>query len=348
MDAMGTQKSQKRRNTMEKKVLLIDDEASIRRSVAVGLMQKGYQTEPCENGMKALQALDNYKKKKIPLDCAIVDIKLPDIDGLKLLKVIKVNYPDLPVIVITGYGSEMAAEEAKTAEAYLEKPFTSEDLAEVLDNLGKPVAAEVDEATTAESTAQVQWRSAYALLSLGKGADLLGIYRNLYYNSNVLYCDAIRGDCDMMLLLQASTVEEIEEVLENEVRAIDGVDEVTLLHVNAPVLADNVINIMGSVDKALGRDKGENMASSNQTARNRISAYMVLEVEKEKMEGIYPALYFADQVVNCDCTEGPYNVVLLVKGTSFREIENEVRNRFRGMDGVLRIKEYPIITLFEA
>ncbi len=113
------------------------------------------------------------------------------------------------------------------------------------------------------------------------------------------------------------------------------------------MLADNVIDIMGSVDKALGRDKDENVAASNQMARTRISSYVMLEVEKEKMEGIYPALYFNDQVVNCDCTDGKFNVVLLVKGTSFSEIENAVRNRFKTMDGVLRIKEYPIITLFE-
>jgi len=105
---------------MEKKVLLIDDEASLRRKRLLGLMQKGYQTEPCESGMKALQTLETYRQKKVALDCAIVDIRLPDIDGLKLLKVIKLNYPQLPVIIITGYGSETMAEEAKTADAYLE------------------------------------------------------------------------------------------------------------------------------------------------------------------------------------------------------------------------------------
>ena len=47
---------------MEKKVLLIDDEASLRRSVSMGLMQKGYQTEPCENGMKALGTLETYQE----------------------------------------------------------------------------------------------------------------------------------------------------------------------------------------------------------------------------------------------------------------------------------------------
>src|SRR5208283_4365784 len=112
---------------MEKKVLLIDDEASLRRSVSMGLMQKGYQTEPCENGMKALRTLETFKKKSIPLECAIVDVQLPDIDGLKLLKVIKFNYPQLPVIVITGFGSEVVAEEARAADAYLEKPISMDD-----------------------------------------------------------------------------------------------------------------------------------------------------------------------------------------------------------------------------
>jgi len=51
---------------MEKNVLLIDDEASLRRSVSMGLMQKGYHTEPCENGMKALQTLETYKQNQVP------------------------------------------------------------------------------------------------------------------------------------------------------------------------------------------------------------------------------------------------------------------------------------------
>lgn len=332
---------------MEKKVLLIDDEASLRRSVSLGLMQKGYQTEPCESGMKALQTLETYRQKKVALDCAIVDIRLPDIDGLKLLKVIKLNYPQLPVIIITGYGSETMAEEAKTADAYLEKPFSMDDLAKVLDDIESPAEKAASAPAPKESAVAEQATSAYALVRLNADANLLDVYRTLYYHQNVLYCDATRGDCDLVLLVQAPTLEQVKEVAEKEIGAMKGVAEVVLLPVEAPMLADNVIDIMGSVDKALGRDKDENVAASNQMARTRISSYVMLEVEKEKMEGIYPALYFNDQVVNCDCTDGKFNVVLLVKGTSFGEIENAVRNRFKTMDGVLRIKEYPIITLFE-
>ena len=86
---------------------------------------------------------------------------------------------------------------------------------------------------------------------------------------------------------------------------MSGVADVVLMPVEAPVFADNVVSIIGSVDRALGRDKAESEAEPTQTARHRVSSYVMVEVEKEKLEAIYPALYFNDQVVTCDCTDGP-------------------------------------------
>jgi CheY-like chemotaxis protein/nitrate reductase NapAB chaperone NapD len=334
---------------MEKNVLLIDDEASLRRYVSTGLMQKGYHTEPCENGMKALQTLEMLKKRKVPLECAIVDVRLPDIDGLKLLKVIKFNYPQLPVIVITGYGSDTIAEAVKTqrADAYLEKPFTMDDLAEVLDEIPQGNAEAAETAPT-EVPAPSESFTTYALVSLDSTADLMKVYRKLYFQEDVLYCDAIRGDHDLILLLQADTPEKIEEVVEKEIKTVEGVADVSLLAVEAPMFGENVHSIIGSVDKALGRDKGESEVYTNQTARIRASSYVLIEIEKEKLEAIYPALYFNDQVVHCDYTKGKYDIVLLMKGTNFSEIGNTIRNKFKPLDGILRIKEWPIITLFEA
>lgn len=313
----------------------------------MGLMQKGYQTEPCENGMKALQTLEMFKKKRIPLDCAIVDIRLPDIDGLKLLKVIKFNYPQLPVIIITGYGSEVIAEEAKRADAYLEKPFNMDELAKLIEEVEGP--ATQTPAATGETQLEPAQKSmsVYAMVSIDRSANLLNTYRKFYFHRNVLYCDAIRGDYDLVLLLQGQTMEEIKALLENDIKTTPGVAESVLLTVETPMFGENVINIMGSVDKALGKDKNESQAAG-QTARTRVSSYVMLEVEKEKLEAVYPTLYFNDQVVHCDYTQGTFNIVLLMKGTSFSDIENVIRNRFKTLDGVLRIKEYPIITLFEA
>lgn len=71
---------------MGKSVLLIDDEASLRRTVAMGLMQRGYRTEPCENGMKALHTLETFKKNQVALDYAIVDVSFPISTDLNSLK----------------------------------------------------------------------------------------------------------------------------------------------------------------------------------------------------------------------------------------------------------------------
>jgi CheY-like chemotaxis protein len=344
----GTHKNLRKGGTnVEKNVLLIDDEASLRRSVSIGLMQKGYHTEPCENGMKGLQTLENFKKKGVPLECAVVDIRLPDIDGIKLLKVIKFNYPDTPVIIITGHGNEAIAEEVKAqkAEAYLEKPFTIEELTALLEEI--PEAAAKKEAAPIEKAVPAQVFSAYALVTVAKNADLMDVYRKLYFHENVLYCDAIRGDSDLILLLQAATMDGVNDVIDTRIKKIKGVEDVTLLTVDAPVFADNVTSIMGSVDRVLAKEKvTENEAAA--VGSKRVSSYVLLQIEKEKLEAVYPALYFDDQVVQCDFTRGKYDMVLLMKGASFADIGNTIKNKIKPMDGVLRIKEWPIITLFEA
>lgn len=315
----------------------------------MGLMQKGYHAETCENGMKALQTLETMKKNQIPLDYAVVDVRLPDIDGIKLLKVMKFNYPDLPVIVITGYGSEGTVEEVKEqkADGYLEKPFDVEDLTRILEEISpaRKKAAAPEEAPVAAPAAESV--TDYVLVTLNPRANLMEAYRSLYFRENVLYCDAIRGDYDLILLLQAETHEKIEEITA-EIRNVPGVSDASLLTVETPLFGENVISIMGSVDKALGKDKEEREVITDQAARVRASSYVLFEIEKEKLEQIYPVLHFDDQIVYCDCTKGKYDIVALMKGTSFTEIEHTIRNKFKPLDGVLRIKEWPIITLFEA
>jgi DNA-binding response OmpR family regulator len=336
---------------MEKNVLLIDDEAALRRHVSMGLMQQGYRTEPCENGMKGLETLDTLMKRKVPLECAIVDVRLPDIDGFKLLKVIKSYYPDLPVVMITGYGNDNTAIEAKNqmAAAYLEKPFSMEDLTKVLAEMPASTTPAADSglATPQATPSAAQSTTAYALINLKSDANFLKVYRTLYYQENVVYCDAIRGDHDMVLLLQADTFKNIEAIVKNKIKTIPGVADASLLSVEVPTFSENVHSMIGYVDKALGRDKAGEDVVTTQAARVRASSYVMMEIEKEKLEAIYPALYFNDQVVYCDYTHGKYDIVLLVKGTSFSEIENTIRTKFKTMDGVLRIKEWPILTLFE-
>ncbi|MCX6557360.1 MAG: response regulator [Candidatus Aminicenantes bacterium] len=333
----------------EKKVLLIDDEASLQRSLTLGLLQKGYETESCENGMNGLKALEAFKKNQVPLHYVVVDVRLPDIDGIKLLKVIKFNYPELPVIVITGYGNDATALDAKTekADAYLEKPFTIDELTKILAEIPQKTATPAaEEMKNAEPDGERSF-SAYALLNFSETANLAEAYQELYFMDQVLYCDAIKGDFDLVLLLQAGKMADIQSMVENKIKKMPGVKEVTLLPVDLPQLSESTSSIIGTVDKALGRDKENPEATANPNFSRSASSYVFLEIEKDKLENIYPTLYMNDQVVSCDCIDGKYDIVLLMQGASFAEIDRNILTKIKPLDGVLRIKETPIIKLFE-
>ena len=123
---------------MEKRILLVDDEASIRRSLTIGLSQKGFAVENCESGLSALKKLESLQKEEVLLDTIVLDILLPDINGVELGKMIKAKYPDTPLIFITGYADKVRNEiESLEASRLLEKPFTIDELTdkfnEVLD-----------------------------------------------------------------------------------------------------------------------------------------------------------------------------------------------------------------------
>ena len=106
-------------------VLIIDDEEVIRKSVSRALAEKGMKSVTASNGPKALEIL-----KEKQFDLILLDIKMPEMDGVSVLKEIKSNYPSLRVIMITGYPTiDTAVNCIKLGAAdYLVKPFQLQDL----------------------------------------------------------------------------------------------------------------------------------------------------------------------------------------------------------------------------
>jgi DNA-binding NtrC family response regulator len=106
-------------------ILIVDDDEYVRDSFSKLIKLRGYSSYTAENGKKALNILS-----KKDVDVLITDMKMPEMDGMKLLKTVKKEYPDIEVIVITGYG---AIEDAvKTmrygATDYVLKPFSPDEV----------------------------------------------------------------------------------------------------------------------------------------------------------------------------------------------------------------------------
>lgn len=112
------------------KILVIDDDPSIRNMLAIVLKKSGFEVTCTESGKTSLEKL-----KKESFDLIISDIKMPDISGIDLLKKIKAISPEIPVIMITAFASANDAVEAMKlgAEDYVTKPFSLDELKIIID-----------------------------------------------------------------------------------------------------------------------------------------------------------------------------------------------------------------------
>ena len=107
------------------KVLIVDDERGLRLGTKRLLEAEGYEVDTAENGTEgiALGTTGDY-------DMAIIDLKMPDIDGIEVLRNIKEKMPNTVCFIATAYASYDTAVEATKlgAASYIPKPFTPEEL----------------------------------------------------------------------------------------------------------------------------------------------------------------------------------------------------------------------------
>jgi two-component system KDP operon response regulator KdpE len=106
------------------KVLIIDDEPPIRKLLRMGLTTQGYEILDAPNGKTALELLKNKP------DLVILDLGLPDMQGLDLLTLIRARIEGVPIIVLSSRGDEAGKVDAldRGADDYVTKPFGMEEL----------------------------------------------------------------------------------------------------------------------------------------------------------------------------------------------------------------------------
>ncbi len=106
-------------------LLLVDDEPAILASLKRVFRKAPYDIHTAANGIEALEILQQTR-----IDGALVDLKMPEMDGMHLLKKIKAKWPSIHVVMLTGFGGVSEAVEAITLGAtdFLQKPFEAETI----------------------------------------------------------------------------------------------------------------------------------------------------------------------------------------------------------------------------
>ncbi len=106
-------------------ILIVDDDASSCATLAHILMAKGYQTDTAATGHEALEKTEGQS-----FNVALVDIRLPDVDGTDLLGPFRERQPDMAVVLVTAYASIQSAVQAlnQGAAAYIVKPMDMDEM----------------------------------------------------------------------------------------------------------------------------------------------------------------------------------------------------------------------------
>lgn len=330
---------------MKARVLIIDDEPEIRRNLTIGLTQEDYGVVACPDGLSAIHELQAARERGIGFDYLVTDIFMPDIDGLKILKVVKNRFPDLPVLVITGFGDERLRLSVLSEHntGYLDKPFEIPDLVAALEELSRGQTTLVPE-TSAAGEEELDTResvSAYLMLRITDPERSMDIFSELYSMEEVRSCDAVRGDVDIILLAQATSQEGIDRLFER-VAGMDGVEIASASRVEKPKLDREVNEFVEVYQKAVKQSAREDIRS-----RPGTTSYIIVDIDKHAIQQIFTTVFFTDEVVFCDVIDGGTRLVGMITGQGAMGRTPKVIEKLSRIDGVLRVRKAMVIKLMK-
>ena len=109
------------------KILLVDDEVAFANNIAKLISKRGFEVKTVYDGESAIRAMD-----EIDFDVVVLDLKMPGLDGLSTLKLIKTKKPEVEVIILTGHGSMESGIDGIEMGAFdfIMKPVRFDDLHE--------------------------------------------------------------------------------------------------------------------------------------------------------------------------------------------------------------------------
>src|SRR3972149_1610345 len=111
------------------KILVVDDELNMRLVLSAMLRKEGFEVAAASDGQQALKSLEEEN-----FSAVVMDLKMPNLDGMGLLSQVVKKYPATPVVIITAHGTIATAVEAlkKGAFDYITKPFEQDELKSVV------------------------------------------------------------------------------------------------------------------------------------------------------------------------------------------------------------------------
>lgn len=300
------------------RVLLVDDEPAFLRRVAAALTRHGHTVEALPDGLSALRELAAHEAGGTPYDVAVVSLRLPDVDGRKVIAALRERHPGLRVVALAPPAGPGSAADVDPPLAdgvlCLTKPVDAGALRAAFVTLGAP---EAPHALLAGEAGR-----ACVFVTLARAADPAPAFAALRSLPGVARVDAVRGSADLVLTFEGVATDEDARLLRERVAAIQGVD--------------------GVVSRILAAPPGVPHAPP---VRGTAVAWVVIEVDRGALPDVLAAVAFLDETVFVGGDVRGAAAVALLAAPDFAALRRVLHDKVRFTAGVLRIEELMVVDM---
>ena len=230
-------------NNKKSRVLLVDDEEDFLTASSQALHRRGLEIDIAPNGVTALEMVD-----KTQYDVVVLDVKMPDIDGIEVFRIIREKYPDLPVILLTGHSSiDDAFQTSKDGIAdYLPKPIDMDDMAarihEVVKEYDQRSKPDTEPPVTLDSSQTVR------VMLIDDEVEFLNSMKRILERRNMEVITAECGELGLKLLKEC-LIDVV--VLDVKMPGMDGLEVLRLIRRDYPSIQVIMLTGHPSLDAAM-------------------------------------------------------------------------------------------------
>lgn len=227
--------------TTKHKILLVDDEEEFLFSSSQALSRRGFDVDVAPNGVSALEKVEEHAYEAV-----ILDVKMPDIDGIEVFRQIHENHPELPVILLTGHSSigDAFRTSKEGIAGYLAKPIDMDELAKRIHHAIAAGKARADK----ETIPVVDAGEPIRIMIVDDEEELLDSLKRVFERRNMEVATAISGQ-DALVLLKDSLVDVM--ILDVKMPGMDGLEVLRRVREDFPSVEVILLSGHPSVEAAI-------------------------------------------------------------------------------------------------
>ncbi|MBM2816688.1 MAG: Response regulatory protein [Ignavibacteria bacterium] len=179
----------------------------------------------------------------------------------------------------------------------------------------------------------------YALVKIDKNVDFIAIFRKIHSEGFCLKCQAIKGEYQIIVMIEAETYEDCLEICDNYKKTYQGITDIKIMKISLAYMEEHYLN----------KQTGEApLTSDDATTKNsEVMSYVFADIDSTQLDKILTEITSHENILIYYYSESASTLILLVSGNQFTDIDKFIRYKVSSLDGILKVKEYPVIDIYE-